>query len=60
MNISLDYEDFKCLVRGGVLIVGPVKIVLKDIGFHMMDEAINLADSGVDIHKDHTKFDGGI
>ena len=47
MNIVLDYEDFKCLVRGGILKVGEVNIALQDIGFDKMDEAITLADKGV-------------
>ncbi len=54
-HIMLDYEDFKCLVRGGILTVGDVKIALKDIGFDKMDEAITLADNKVDIYKGHTK-----
>ena len=56
MNIMLDYEDFKCLVRGGIICIsGGVKIALQDIGFDKMDEAITLADQGVDIYKDHHK-----
>lgn len=59
MYISLDYEDFKCLVRGGVLKVyqhhQTVCICLKDIGFDKMDEAIGLADQGIDTYKDHEK-----
>jgi hypothetical protein len=56
MNIMLDEEDFKCLVRGGIICIkGGVKIALKDIGFDKMDEAITLADKGVDIYKDHHK-----
>ncbi len=59
MFISLDYEDFKCLVRGGVLKVHQdgftVCLCLKDIGFDRMDEAITLADNGIDIYKEHEK-----
>ena len=56
MNIMLDYEDFKCLVRGGIICIsGGVKIALHDIGFEKMDEAITLAGQGVDIYKDHHK-----
>ncbi len=54
--ISLDEEDFKCLVRGGVIKFDDrVSICLKDIGFDKMDEAITLADNGVDTYKDHVK-----
>jgi hypothetical protein len=59
--ISLDEEDFRCLVGGGVLTVAHVnnrsvtKIVLKDIGFHRMDKSIEDADKGIDIRKDHNK-----
>lgn len=53
MRISLDYEDFKCLVRGGILRVkkndAEVLVCLKDIGFDKMDEAIMLAENGEDI-----------
>jgi hypothetical protein len=53
--IMLDQEDFTCLVRGGVLHVGNLRIALKDIGFHVMDEAITKADNGIDHYKDHVK-----
>lgn len=59
MYISLDYEDFKCLVRGGVLKVyqhhQTVCICLQDFGLHLMDEAISLVYQGIDIRKDHSK-----
>lgn len=57
MNIMLDEEDFKCLVRGGVISInkGGVKIALSDIGFDRMDIAIALAVEGVDIGKNHEK-----
>ncbi len=56
MKIILNYEDFKCLVRGGVLRVNnDIEIILQDIGFDKMDKAITLADQGVDIYKDHHK-----
>jgi len=53
--IMLDQEDFTCLVRGGVLHIGNLRIALKDIGFHVMDEAITKADNGIDHYKDHVK-----
>jgi len=53
--IMLDQEDFTCLVRGGVLHVGSLRIALKDIGFDVMDEAITKADNGIDHYKDHVK-----
>lgn len=55
--ISLDEEDFRCLVRGGILQITDIKdnsrvmITLKDIGFHRMDKAIEDADKGIDIYK---------
>ena len=51
----LDEEDFKCLVRGGVLHIGNMKIALKDIGFDQMNKALELAMDGINIHKDHIK-----
>jgi hypothetical protein len=54
-HISLDYEDFKCLVRGGILTAGDIKICLKDIGFDMMYEAMESAEKGIDIYKEHNK-----
>lgn len=54
--ISLDDEDFRCLVRGGVIKIGDrVSICLKDIGFDKMDEAIDMATRGLDTYKDHIK-----
>jgi hypothetical protein len=57
VNIMLDEEDFKCLVRGGVICITGhgIKIALKDIGFEAMDEAITMADKGIDIYKNHDK-----
>ncbi len=59
MRISLDYEDFKCLVRGGILKVSKddsiVLVKLQDIGFDKMDDAIFSADKGIDIGKGRTK-----
>lgn len=50
MNIVLDEEDFKCLVRGGVLKVNDhLKLVLQDIGFDRMNAAIESAQDGIGI-----------
>ena len=53
--ISLDENDFTCLVRGGVLTIKDeeitIMVCLKDIGFHRMDEAISKAEKGIDIYK---------
>lgn len=52
MNIMLDEEDFKCLVRGGVLKVNAhLKLALKDIGFDRMDSAIDSAPDGIELYK---------
>lgn len=54
--ISLDTEDFKCLVRGGVIKYDDrISICLKDIGFEQMFNAIDLATEGKDTYKDHIK-----
>lgn len=62
--ISLDEEDFRCIVRGGVLTIkvkndvyggSSIKIILKDIGFRRMCEAVEYATQGVDFRKDHEK-----
>jgi hypothetical protein len=58
MNIRLDEEDFKCLVRGGVLKIGDIHIILSDIGFDCMDYAISMAHDGIDTYKDHIKTEG--
>ena len=54
-GIMLDEECFKCLVRGGVVHSGNIRIALSDIGFHRMYKAIESAESGNDIMKDHRK-----
>lgn len=60
--ISLDNEDFGCLVRGGVLTVvdaskgGVIKIALRDIGFDQMHLKINHAMSGQNTYAEHTKI----
>ncbi len=52
MNIMLTEEDFKCLVRGGVLTVNSqLKLALEDIGFNRMFDVLNSAVSGIDIQK---------
>lgn len=55
MTILLDYEDFKCLVRGGVLTFGTLQIALRDIGFDLMDKAIESAKEGIGTYEGHTK-----
>ena len=55
--LKLDEKDFKCLVRGGVLHVGTLRIILSDIGYEGMLNAIDLAQLGNDIYKDHHKND---
>lgn len=50
--IKLDEDDFRCIVSGGILIITDSKnkheisIYLSDIGFHVMDKAIDDVDSG--------------
>lgn len=53
--IMLDEEDFACLVRGGVVHWGNIKIALRDIGYIQMDIAIANAEAGIDIRKDHVR-----
>lgn len=55
--ISLDKEDFRCLVRGGVVKIGDrVSICLKDIGYPTMYNAIADTQTGIaEIYKDHIK-----
>lgn len=40
-RISLDLEDFRTLVRGGVVEQEGAKIILKDIGFDLMLSEVN-------------------
>jgi len=56
-GIMLDEECFKCLVRGGVVHSGKIRIALSDIGFDRMYDAIANAQVGFDIYKDHHKND---
>lgn len=54
--ISLDEEDFRCLIRGGVIKFDDrVSICLKDIGFDKMFDALDSAAEGIDTYKDHIK-----
>lgn len=54
-TIILDEQDFKCLVRGGILYVGTQQIALQDVGFDRMEFAIQLARMGEDTGTDHIK-----
>ena len=51
-KIALDLEDFQCLVRGGQLDLvdgkgdAAVSVILKDIGFIQMYDAIKKAEDG--------------
>ncbi len=56
--LMLDEKDFACLVRGGVLHVGNLRIALRDIGFDQMNHAIEKAQDGIEIYKDHVKETG--
>ena len=56
-GIMLDEECFKCLVRGGVVYSGKIRIALSDIGYERMLNAIDSATHGNDIYKDHHKND---
>lgn len=54
-GIMLDEESFRCLVRGGVVYSGKIRIALSDIGYEAMLNAIDDATQGKDIYKDHHK-----
>lgn len=54
-GIMLDEECFKCLVRGGVVHAGKIRIALSDIGFDRIYQAIESAEQGIDIYKEHHK-----
>jgi len=64
IHISLDQEDFSCLVRGGVLTIAradkeqayTIKLALKDIGFGIMEAELASAQLGNDIYKGHDKI----
>lgn len=53
--LMLDEEDFKCLVRGGVLQWGNIKLALKDIGFDRMHMAVMSAEAGIDLGIPHNR-----
>lgn len=54
--IMLDEECFRCLVRGGVVHSGKIRIALSDIGYSTMCDAIVDAQVGLaEMHKDHIK-----
>ena len=42
-KISLDQEDFERLVKGEAVSKGEVTIILQDIGFGIMEDAIQTA-----------------
>lgn len=54
-GIMLDEESFRCLVRGGVVHSGKIRIALSDIGYTAMLNAIDDATNDKDIYKDHYK-----
>lgn len=54
-GIMLDEESFRCLVRGGVVHSGKIRIALSDIGYTAMLNAIDDATNDKDIYKDHHK-----
>lgn len=56
-GIMLDEECFRCLVSGGVVHAGKIRIALSDIGFARMYKAIEQAESdsyviSKDLHKE--------
>ena len=53
--LMLDEEDFRCLVRGGVVEWDNIKIALRDIGFSTMYKSLEDALDGVDIGKNHKR-----
>lgn len=54
-GVLLDEECFRCLVRGGVVHSGKIRIALSDIGFKQMADALSDAIQGIDVYKDHHK-----
>lgn len=54
-GIMLDEECFRCLIRGGVVHSGKIRIALSDIGFDRMYDAIESAEAKNDTYKDHHK-----
>ena len=55
INLSLDEKDFACLVRGGVIHHGSLRIYLQDIGFAEMERALDKAQAGEGTYQDHIK-----
>lgn len=43
IRISLDQEDFRTLINGGVVKKDEVEIILKDIGYFAMEEELDKA-----------------
>lgn len=63
VHIKLNEEDFAALVRGGELIIETdpqVRMILADIGFDRMREALKNALVGNNIGQAHTKKDNGL
>lgn len=64
MAFTLDEEDIRCLIRGGVLNVlytrhnrgQVVRVALKDIGFQRIEKCLEDAMIGKNIRVDHNKF----
>lgn len=55
-GIMLDEESFRCLVSGGVVHSGKIRIALSDIGYPIMFDAIATAQVGLtELYKDHIK-----
>lgn len=54
-HIMLDEEDFKCLVRGGVVHIQNLRLALQDIGFERMLNAIDEGTDPDNHYKDHIK-----
>lgn len=52
-GIMLDNEAFKCLVNGGVVHCGKIRIALSDIGYARMLNAIDDATQGHNNYKDY-------
>lgn len=59
--IRLDEEDFRCLTRGGILMIKNKKnnklinVILSDIGFDRMAKALALAKAHHEIYRNHIR-----
>ena len=53
--LMLDEKDFACLVRGGVIHAGNLRIALQDIGWELMSRKLAMAVAGHETRKDHVK-----